>query len=124
MLFLIRRITNKNQQHQLVVANYSVIASYLCHPLNRFSTHTHKNGTQYGTKLQSMPKRNDIIFGRGESLISASVEFLQNYIALKKPNNNLTALGKGKEISNPEPVEHCTAPQYDKKAKFLGRRLP
>jgi hypothetical protein len=64
-----------------------------------------------------MPKRNDIIFGRGESPISASVEFLQNYIALKKPSNNLTALGKGKEISNPKPVEHYTAPQYDKKVK-------
>jgi hypothetical protein len=34
-----------------------------------------------------------------------------------KPNNNLPALRKGKEISNPELVQHYSAPQYDIKDK-------
>ena len=34
-----------------------------------------------------------------------------------KPNNNLPALGKGKEISNPGPIQHYSAPQYDIKDK-------
>ena len=60
---------------------------------------------------------NDIIFRKGESPISASVEFLHNYITPMKPNNNLPALGKGKEISNTGPIQHYSAPQYDIKDK-------
>jgi hypothetical protein len=52
------------------------------------------------------------------------VEFLQNYLALMKPNNNMLALGKGKEISNPEPVEPSWLLFMTKKTKLLGRLLP
>jgi hypothetical protein len=41
-----------------------------------------------------------------------------------KPNSNLPALGKGKEISNLEPVEHYSAPQYNKKDKVPWSPTP
>ena len=61
--------------------------------------------------------RNDIIFGKGESLISASVVFLQNYLTRMNPNSKLTALGKGRAICCPEHVEPILAAQTDKKEK-------
>ena len=61
--------------------------------------------------------RNDIIFGNGESLTSASVDFLQNYLTPMNPNSKFTAIGKGKAICYPEHAGSFLAAQNDKEEK-------
>jgi hypothetical protein len=60
----------------------------------------------------------DIIFLKGESLISTSVVFLQNYLTPMNGNSKLDSKEKGKAVCYPEHVGSSLAAQSDKKGKI------